>query len=331
MQTCKQIQFFLITILITAAGIPAVPALDFPSMPSVSSPSMPELGGSPYRPGGITGNTGNGTSTENSGTESSTGSTTPAVQSAGTSGSTSGSASVPTTVAGLALTAQNISGLGGLSALQNLGNLTGSGDLSSVLSSLSGLSAGTGVPAADSLSALTQQLSSSGSNGTGDTALLTLILEQLQQLNDARATPAEGAGTAASGSATLSAGSGATTQLLRFKVNGADIGKTCSVIYVSEPEATGAFLFTGDRIFSAGGKQFAETFYFLFKPVRQESGIIYYNVESSIMQPETASGSLLYPLTASPGMTARRTGNLVTLTHSGDGWNLDILLDMQQS
>lgn len=314
MRTCKLLRprkapgFFAALAALAALAVCAPSAtLDFPSMPSVSSPSMPEIGGAPYVPHRST-NGGNSSSGQDS-AQSDTG--------------------VKPSAAGLALSAENISELGGLEAL---GTLTGNGPLGSYLSALSGIS---GLSGSETLGEAVQAIAaksaaepnSAASKATNE--VLSQILEQLRLIaeKEKSSTLAE-SGTHAENSATEAASQ---SKILRFLANGSDILGTCRTVYFSEPEANGVFLLTGDRVFHIGSQRHSETFYFLFKPQTSRDGNFFYDVEAELSQDASAPGSKLFPLAEAAGLTARRTGNLVTLRHAGDGWSLDILIDLREN
>jgi hypothetical protein len=102
-------------------------------------------------------------------------------------------------------------------------------------------------------------------------------------------------------------------------------------VYFSQPDPAGIFLLTGDRVVKAGGKDRNETFYFLFTPTLDAEGKFIYTVEAELTQDWAAERSELYPLTTSMPLTATRTGNLITLRHNTEGWNLDLLLDLREA
>lgn len=335
------------------------PTIDSPSMPSLSSPSSgpstPWRGGAPYIPSQVN-------STQ---------------QAAAAETDTKESA------AGLALTAQSISGLGGLEALESLSHsLGGLGGLEG----LSGLGGLNGVDALKSLEALKNLESEedlkaylsalSGSSGV-DTAALEEALQALQdraestESTDTAKAPADAPSGSASDEGTAAtlqqilrqleilaqqAGGDKAVQetapqkrdsgsdpsdrqgpenlspsrILRFRANATDLLATCTTVYFSQPDPAGAFLLTGDRMVHGGGKERNETFYFLFKPMLDDSGSFVYQVEAQLMQDWPTERSELHPLTANLSLTATRTGNLVALRHTSADWTLDLLLDLRE-
>ena len=339
-----------------SAGLFALdfPTVESPSMPSISGsssgPSTPWRGSAPYVP------------SEQS------------VQQTDSSQNTSSDQDLSDTVAGLALTAQSISGLGGLEALESLGGLgeltglSGLGGLNG-LDALKSLEALQGVEDEDdlkeylsklagnsgvdtkTLEAALEKLQDSGnSSQTAGTmgasaettssetvATLQQILQQLELLAEAQAASQKDAGSTSStpNTATANTGTSGTTNLsasriLRFRANSTDLLPSCKTVYFSQPDPAGIFLLTGDRVVKAGGKDRNETFYFLFTPTLDGEGRFIYTVEAQLMQDWTAERSELYPLTTSLPLTATRTGNLITLRHQAEGWNLDLLLDLRE-
>ena len=164
-----------------ASDFPSMPSIDSPSMPSLSSPSSrppsPWRGSAPYIP-----------SQQNQASPDS-------------NKAASSDQNTKDTAAGLALTAQSISGLGGLEALESLGGLGG-------LEGLSGLGGLNGLDALKSLEALQgveneedlkEYLSKLAGNSGLDTKSLEAALEKLQDSgNSSQADKNAGAVTAAS-------------------------------------------------------------------------------------------------------------------------------------
>ena len=309
-----------------SAGLFALdfPTVESPSMPSTSGPSTPWRGSAPYVP-----------SQQN-------------LQQTDSSESDSTDQELSDTVAGLALTAQSISGLGGLKALESLSGL---GDLTGLsgISSLTGLDTKSLEAALEKLqdsNKTSQTTEATGSTTTtssenlssGTVATLQQILQKLELLAEAQAasqqesestssTPnTSAANTVASGTTNLSP-----SRILRFRANSTDLLPSCKTVYFSQPDPAGIFLLTGDRVVKAGGKDRNETFYFLFTPTLDAEGKFIYQVEAELTQDWAADRSELYPLTTALPLTATRTGNLITLRHNSEGWNLDLLLDLREA
>lgn len=344
-----------------SAGLFALefPTVESPSMPiisgSSSGPSTPWRGSAPYMP------------SQQNQPQTEAGKTNSSGQEAKDS------------AAGLALTAQSISGLGGLEALESLGGLSG-------LTGLSGLGELNGLDVLKSLEALQgvedeedlkEYLSKLGGNSGMDTksleaaleklqdasktaqkeettgasatagetsssetvATLHQILQQLELLAESQAASkneTESTSSTSNKSAANTGSSAGTTNLspsriLRFRANSTDLLPSCKTVYFSQPDPAGIFLLTGDRVVKAGGKDRNETFYFLFTPTLDAEDKFIYTVEAELTQDWAAERSELYPLTTSLPLTATRTGNLVTLRHNSEGWNLDLLLDLREA
>ncbi|MBR5867461.1 MAG: hypothetical protein IKZ04_06080 [Spirochaetaceae bacterium] len=301
MQICKSVftkKLFLTGILLIGC-LTYLASIDFPSMPETSSPSMPEIGGSPFGPW------------NNS-------SRIPKPQPA----TAEQKDSVPKSAAGMALSAQNISDLGGLDALSGLGSKK---DLLSNISSLSN------IKGDESLSEVLQVLSDKNPSATGTSdettnTMLSQILEQLQNLSAKQSSDTAEKQT----DSAKTENAETVSRILRFNVNGFDILSSCRTIYFSEPEPNGVFLLTGDRTYYIDKQKHAETFYLLFKPRTSENGSFYYDVETDLVQNPETEGSKLYPFSQKIQITARRTGNLVSMRYNQTKWTLDILLDLKE-
>ena len=307
------------------------PTVDSPSMPSISGsssgPSTPWRGSAPYVP----------SQQSQSQTESSQ--------------TNSTDQELSDTVAGLALTAQSISGLGGLEALESLGGL---GELTGLsgISSLTGLDTKSLEAALEKLQDSSKTSQTTDASATADSgktassetlssetvATLQQILQKLELLAEAQATSQKETESTSStaNTGTASAGTSGTTNLspsriLRFRANATDLLPSCKTVYFSQPDPAGIFLLTGDRVVKAGGKDRNETFYFLFTPTLDAEGKFLYKVEAELTQDWAADRSELYPLTTSLPLTATRTGNLITLRHNSEDWNLDLLLDLREA
>lgn len=160
---------------------------------------------------------------------------------------------------------------------------------------------GTGI--FNSISNLTGNYSSySGS----DKILLTQILEQLQELNKKLSENQD------SRQKVSDVRRENSSSILRFYVSQNDILSSCTTVFFSKPETDGSFLLTGDRKFSAGGKVFLETFYLFFKATGAENGSTKFTVTAEL-SPDNNSFSVLKALTNSSPLTAKKSGNLVSL------------------
>lgn len=116
-------------------------------------------------------------------------------------------------------------------------------------------------------------------------------------------------------------------KILRFKVNGYDILKTCQKIYISDIKEGENFLLTGDRKYMSNKKLCSETFYMLFKHSGHKDGQLTYKVEVMVNQDSENVYSFIYQLAQKNNLTAKQTGNLITLRTSDADWKLDFLID----
>ena len=342
-----------------ASDFPSMPSIDSPSMPSLSNPSSgpatPWRGGAPYIPSQAS------PAQQQSADKS---------DSTDTKDTAAGLALTAQSISGLGglealeSLSGSLGGLGGLGGLSGLGGLNGvdalkslealknledEEDLKEYLSALSGSSGVDTKALEDALKALQERADStdtakaaadtpSGSaSDEGTAATLQQILHQLEilaqqvgenkpvqetapQKGDSVSDPSE-----RQGPENLSP-----SRILRFRANATDLLATCTTVYFSQPDPAGAFLLTGDRMVHGGGKERNETFYFLFKPMLDDSGSFVYQVEAQLMQDWPTERSELYPLTANLSLTATRTGNLVALRHTSADWTLDLLLDLRE-
>lgn len=222
---------------------------------------------------------------------------------------------------------KELSFAGGLSAASNakslFAGLTASdlNDMSSkgLLGQVSGLLGG--KSAADVLSG---SAASGGANSSMDSILLQQILGQLTELKNQNE---KTAGNAATVSFTQEGKTG--SKILRFLVNGDDVLSTCRDIYFSTQEPDGSFLLTGDRKYEADGAGNSETFYLLFRVNGANQGITRYFVTPEVTQTVEDSRSVMYQLAQKTNLTARRTGNLISMRANDADWKLDVLLSMQ--
>lgn len=339
------------------------PTVESPSMPSISGssagPTTPWRGSAPYMPSQQ-----NQTQTDASKSTSSDQDTKDSAAGlALTAQSISGLGGLEAleSLGGLGeLTGlSGLGGLNGLDALKSLEALQGvenEADLKEYLSKLAGNS---GMDT-KSLEAALEKLQNSGNSSqttettgtsattaSGETsssenlssetvATLQQILQQLELLAESQAASQKESGSTSStpNKSAANTGTSGTTNLspsriLRFRANSTDLLPSCKTVYFSQPDPAGIFLLTGDRVVKAGGKDRNETFYFLFTPTLDAEFI--YTVEAELTQDWAAERSELYPLTTSMPLTATRTGNLITLRHNTEGWNLDLLLDLREA
>lgn len=338
-----------------ASDFPSMPSIDSPSMPSLSSPSSgpatPWRGGAPYLPSQAS------PAQQQSADKS---------DSTDTKDTAAGLALTAQSISGLGgLEAlESLGGLGGLEGLSGLGGLNGvdalkslealknlenEEDLKEYLSALSGSSGVDTKALEDALEKLQDRADStdtakaaadapSGSaSDEGTAATLQQILHQLEILaqqasgdKPVQETAPQKVDSVSDPSERQGPENLSPSRILRFRANATDLLATCTTVYFSQPDPAGAFLLTGDRMVHGGGKERNETFYFLFKPMLDDSGSFVYQVEAQLMQDWPTERSELHPLTANLSLTATRTGNLVALRHSSDSWSLDLLLDLRE-
>ena len=120
-------------------------------------------------------------------------------------------------------------------------------------------------------------------------------------------------------------------KLLRFNVNGYDILRTCSKVYISSVQADGTFLVTGDRRYLSDGKLRTETFHILFKLQPGSSGLSNYTAAVNVTQDYLNEYSFVYQLSNKKNLSALRTGNLVTMRVNEPNWQLEFLIDLGEN
>lgn len=333
------------------------PTVESPSMPSISGssagPTTPWRGSAPYMPRQQNQTSHQPDSSQQDTKDSAAGLALTAQSISGLGGlealESLGGLSELTGLSGLG-------GLNGLDALKSLEALQGVEDEEDLKEYLSKLAGNSGVDTKALEEALEKLQDSGNSSQTKDAtgatvatasgetpssetvATLQQILQQLEQLAEAQAASQKESGSTSSTSNTVAAttGTSGTTNLspsriLRFRANSTDLLPSCKTVYFSQPDPAGIFLLTGDRVVKAGGKDRNETFYFLFTPTLDTEGKFIYTVEAQLTQDWAAERSELYPLTTALPLTATRTGNLITLRHNSQGWNLDLLLDLREA
>ena len=170
--------------------------------------------------------------------------------------------------------------------------------------------------------------------GEGTQQALERVLAELNELKSSASIPREVPVTIVRNapvvaSETLSsAAQKAASKILRFNVNNYDILETCRKVYISDIQNDGSFLVTGDRLYSSDGKNRSETFHILFKSSAAESGNSNYSAAASVTQDYLNEYSFLYQLSNMKGLSAVRTGNLVTMRTTDPAWKLDLLIDL---
>lgn len=117
--------------------------------------------------------------------------------------------------------------------------------------------------------------------------------------------------------------------ILRFVINGSDVRASCRNVHFSQTEEDGSFLLTAERRYWSGNAPKIESFYLLFT-AQGGSAAHYYDVTLSVVSEEENSVSYLSRLSGIEGLTAAKTGNLVTLRAKDEGITADLLLDIGQ-
>lgn len=117
--------------------------------------------------------------------------------------------------------------------------------------------------------------------------------------------------------------------ILRFRINGYDIKDSLTTVFFSEPEADGTFLLTADRKYYADHKARTETFYILFKAVKDSGSYVSYEVQPSVVQDYKNENSFIYRFAELKGLEAEKTGNMVVM-HCKDGLNVDLLVNIDK-
>ena len=120
-------------------------------------------------------------------------------------------------------------------------------------------------------------------------------------------------------------------KLLRFNVNGYDVLRTCTKVFISSVQADGTFLVTGDRRYLSDGKLRTETFHILFKIQPGSSGLSNYTAAVNVTQDYLNEYSFVYQLSNKKNLSALRTGNLVTMRVNEPNWQLEFLIDLGEN
>ncbi len=118
--------------------------------------------------------------------------------------------------------------------------------------------------------------------------------------------------------------------ILRFKINGYNLLDSFTTVFFSEPEADGTFLLSADRKYFADNKTRTETFYILFKAVKNSGEGVSYEIQPSIVQDYKNENSFIYRMSQKKNLQAEKTGNLVCLHSSDNDLNVDLLLNIDK-
>lgn len=154
-----------------------------------------------------------------------------------------------------------------------------------------------------------------------DTRILREILVQLDELKKSVAQPDKNE----SGKIAQKKSYG---EILRFSVNGRNLLSSFGDVYFSKAETDGTFLLTGDRTYTSNGGQYSETFHLLFHSAGNSGGSTDFSVAAEVFQNRENEDSLVYRLSKQENLTAKKTGNLVTLKVSAQDFKADILLSL---
>lgn len=232
------------------------------------------------------------------------------------------------------LSAADISTLSSLLGSGNLFSAQGLGGLLSVPGTKSGTPANSGGGALAGI--LSGQPNAADLYTQNQTAvLLQAVIEKLDALqktvdlqNSAKGSVAETDTKRAAKQDTQDKQDKQGGRILRFVAGNYNILPSCTAVFISQPEADGSFLLTGDRKYrsanSAAGKIYGETFYFLFTA----AGGGTFNAAFSLSQQPENPDSPLYALTRASFLQAVRTGNLVTMRVLAENVQTDLLLDI---
>lgn len=118
--------------------------------------------------------------------------------------------------------------------------------------------------------------------------------------------------------------------ILRFKVNGYVITDSLTTVFFSSPEPDGSFLLTADRVYYLNQTERHETIYLLFKVSKHNGSTTIFSVVPTLMQDKENQNSFLYKLCMQSGLEAQKTGNLVAVHCTREGFSLDLLLDIDK-
>jgi hypothetical protein len=262
----------------------------------------------------------------------------------GSTSSTTRTRSVPKAAKATAATADSADSvapsLSSASMLSLLG-LGGDSSLLKAIASSDGDTADSGeATGLDSLAALL----GGNSNAAKSSNAVTLLREALAAA-EKRAAQGETGGTGGSGgsggtaatppSASAAASSGTAkaastvvtpqasgVELVRFTVDGYDVGSSCVSLVSSSFAKDGAFLMTGDRRYAYGVGTRNETFYLLCKPDRKNGWRLY----ADVSQPETNPRSFLYRLSRRTPLAGSRTGDLLVFRSEDAALRLNLVI-----
>lgn len=148
--------------------------------------------------------------------------------------------------------------------------------------------------------------------------ILARILSELEQIKAAQSNAISAAPVGAKPSSVP-------PKILRFLINSKSI--ECSHVFFSEQENDGTFLLTGDVKTLFQNETVSETFYLLFTANGTSHSKLDYVVTPTLFQSKQTQ-TPLSRFCSAQNLTATRTGNLVMLHYTEDGYNCDMLLDI---
>ena len=154
--------------------------------------------------------------------------------------------------------------------------------------------------------------------------LLRQVLSEMEEIKNQQAQVTKASSSASAASTARPSGS----RVLRFKVNGYDILRTCRTLFISDVQSDGTFLITGDRRYQSDGSTRSETFHLLFKAASGAESLESYDAAALVTQDYLNENSFLYQMSQRDDMQASRTGNLVTLRTTDPKWKLELLIDL---
>ena len=140
--------------------------------------------------------------------------------------------------------------------------------------------------------------------------LLRQVLSEMEEIKNQQAQVTKASSSASAASTAKSQGS----RVLRFKVNGYDILRTCRTLFISDVQSDGSTR--------------SETFHLLFKAASGSDSLKSYDAAALVTQDYLNENSFLYQMSQRDDMQASRTGNLVTLRTTDPKWKLELLIDL---
>lgn len=111
-------------------------------------------------------------------------------------------------------------------------------------------------------------------------------------------------------------------EIVRFTVNGYNIGSTITSIVSSTLSNDGSFLLTGVRTYFSSGRYLRETFYLLCKKTGKNS----YHLFTDVSQDSVNEYSYLYQAVRKSPFKGTLTGDLLVFRSADSSWNLDLLI-----